>query len=123
LDKVIIELNDLKIRAFHGFYKKEQEIGSFFIVNLIVEYLAPRDIEFKIENTINYEGLFDIVTQEMRIIRPLLENVCTTILEQIQKHTSSITYAHVSIEKLNPPIANFNGKSVKVSLKRNYEKH
>lgn len=123
MDKYTIELKDLKIRAFHGYYKKEQEIGSFFIVNLAVQYFSSIKQDSSLDNSVNYEQLFKIVTQEMKITKPLLEDVCSAILEKVEFDFPFISQNTISIEKVNPPISYFNGKSVKVSLVRKYEKH
>ena len=123
MDKYTIELKDLKIRAFHGYYKKEQEIGSFFIVNLAVQYFSSVKQDSSLDDSVNYEQLFRIVTQGMKNTKPLLEDVCLVILEKIEVAFPFISQSAITIEKINPPISHFNGKSVKVSLERKYEKH
>lgn len=121
MDKLTIEISRAKFKAYHGYYKEEQLIGSFFLVSLKVEYWASTEVEFHLDNTIDYQEMFHIVREEMSTPQALLENVAKNIVNQIENKFNSISRVEIGIEKCNPPIMYFNGDSVKVSLERNYE--
>lgn len=120
MDKLTIEINKVKFKGYHGYYKEEQLIGSFFLVSLKVDYFAAKGGEFTLENTVDYQRLHAIVALEMKKTKQLLEQVAQGIVQEVEKQIKGICGVYVSIEKCNPPIVQFNGDSVKVSLERNY---
>jgi len=104
-----IELKSVIFFAFHGLHDEERKTGNEYEVDLSVKYIADGKKVTKIENTINYVRLFEIVKEEMEEPRNLLETIAISITEKIQEQFSQVKEIVVRINKKNPPIINFSG--------------
>ncbi len=114
-----IQLENLVFKAFHGLYPEEKIIGGNFIVNLSVKFIATKSDDIEILDTVNYENLFQIVSNHMYQPTDLLENIATKISEDILNKFQQIQTLEISITKKNPPIHQFNGDvTVRYQTKR-----
>lgn len=117
MGEFIIELRQLQFFSFHGLYAEERKVGGEYVVDLFVKYNSEKKQITSLEETINYEKLYDIVKKEMSQPRDLLEIISQSIAEKIQQLFPSIKEIEITIEKKNPPIAGFKG-SVAVRFKK-----
>ena len=115
-----IELKGVIFFAFHGLHEEERKTGNEYEVDLAVKYIAAGKKITKIEDTVNYVRLFEIVKQEMEKPRNLLETIAMAITEKIQEQFSQVKEVEVRINKKNPPIINFSG-SVAVIYSMRFE--
>lgn len=104
-----IQLNNLSFKAFHGLYAEEQIIGGTFIVNLSVNFSIANNKVITIDETVNYENLFQTVSYHMQQPTALLENLTKNISDAILKQFHQVQEIDIRITKKNPPIKNFNG--------------
>lgn len=107
-DILTISLNHLRFFAYHGLYAEEKKIGAEFEVNLIVSFPAENTIS-ELNNTVNYEKLFQLLKDEMQKPRELLETFAMEVSESIHQSFPSIKKNEISITKLHPPIKGFTG--------------
>ena len=100
-----IILNNIRIFAFHGCLVEESKIGSDYLVNLTVNTdLNTSAVSDNLYDTVDYVHLNQIIKEEMAIRSALLEHVAKRILDRIFIEANTVTYAEVSVSKLNPPI-------------------
>lgn len=118
---ITVQLHDLNIHAAHGVYEGEENVGNPFIVNLDVSYDEGDSDLQKLENTIDYVDLYEIVHSRMMVPSGLLEKLCETIIRHIRHQYPFVTEVSLSIYKLQPPIRNFHGK-VGVSMTKRFER-
>lgn len=90
--------------AYHGFYPEEQKTGNEFVVDIEVEMPARAIDSDEIDNTVNYERLFEIASYEMQITSKLLETVAGRILNAVISEFDFIETAKVSLKKYNLPV-------------------
>jgi dihydroneopterin aldolase len=110
-----IHLKNVRFFSFHGIYKEETKVGGEFEVNLEVT-CTPSNLNFTdINNTINYVSVYELVAKKMAIPTPLLETIATETATEILQQFPLATAVFISIDKINPPIENFQG-SVGVSF-------
>lgn len=110
----IIEIEGMKFYAFHGHFESEQVVGNEFTVNLKIETDCEKAaISDNLNDTVNYQSLFDIVKNEMAIPSHLLENVAKRILDCLQSNFTEIKKTEIKITKMNPPMG---GEIEKVSV-------
>jgi len=101
----VIQVNNIKIYAYHGCLEEEAKIGSEYRVDVSVKAnLKKSSITDELIDTVDYVHLNHIVKQEMAIRSKLLEEVVKRILNRIFKELSMVEKAKVSVAKLNPPI-------------------
>ena len=117
MGEFIIELKQLQFFSFHGLYAEERKVGEEFIVDLSVKYISKQKAITSLDETINYETLYEIVKKEMSQPRALLETLAQSIADKIQHVFPLIKEIEIRIEKKNPPIVGFIG-SVAVRYKK-----
>ena len=101
----IIQVNNIKLYAFHGCLDEEAKIGSEYSVDVEIKAnLKKSSRTDELEDTVDYVHLNRIVKEEMAIRSKLLEEVAQRILDRIFKEISRVKKAKVSVAKINPPI-------------------
>lgn len=103
---MIIRLKDVDFFAYHGVFPEEKSKGNTFRVNLSVE--LPENTlgcsTDSINDTLNYQVLYDIVANEMTTTSDLLENVAMRIKNTIISRFPTISNVRVAVAKKNPPL-------------------
>ena len=101
----VIQVNNIKLHAYHGCLDEEAKIGSEYRVDVLVKANLKKSSKTdELIDTVDYVHLNHIVKQEMAIRSKLLEEVAQRILNRIFKELSMVKKAKVSVAKVNPPI-------------------
>jgi dihydroneopterin aldolase len=101
----VIQVNNIKLHAYHGCLDEEAKIGSEYRVDVSVKANLKKSSKTdELIDTVDYVHLNHIVKQEMAIRSKLLEEVAQRILNRIFKELSMVKKAKVSVAKVNPPI-------------------
>ena len=101
----IIQVNNIKLYAFHGCLDEEAKIGSEYSVDIEIKANLKKSSKTdELADTVDYVHLNLIVKEEMAIRSKLLEEVAQRILDRIFKEISRVKKAKVSVAKINPPI-------------------
>lgn len=99
-----ISLNELRLRAYHGYYEEEQLLGGEYVTNVSVETedvsATKSDI---LADTIDYQKLYVIIAEEMAKPSKLLEHVAARIRERILSF-EGVKAFEINIIKENPPL-------------------
>lgn len=101
----IVELVNMEFYAYHGHFREEQIIGNKFIVNFSAETdVSTPGRSDDLNDALNYQELYTLIREEMEIPSKLLENVALRILNRVRAAYPKVTWAEVSVSKLNPPL-------------------
>jgi dihydroneopterin aldolase len=101
----IIQVNNIKLHAFHGCLDEEAKIGSAYRVDVEVKANLRKSAKTDdLIDTVDYVHLNHIVKEEMATRAKLLEEVAQRILNRIFKELRKVKKAKVSVSKINPPI-------------------
>ncbi|KGL62226.1 dihydroneopterin aldolase [Polaribacter sp. Hel1_85] len=101
----IIQVNNIKLYAYHGCLDEEAKIGSEYKVDIEVKANLKKSAKSdELVDTVDYVHLNHIVKEEMAIRSKLLEEVAQRILDRFFKELKMIKKATVSVAKINPPI-------------------
>lgn len=105
MNQDIVSLEGMEFHAFHGFYEYEREEGNDFIVDVYVttDFSAAADTD-DLSGTVNYEGIYKIVKEEMAISTKLLERLAQRMLVRIQESFTEVKKIEISVAKKNPPV-------------------
>ena len=106
-----ISLHNLKFHAFHGLYKEERSTVNNIEVNLDVYFNESVEMIIRLQDTINYAVLYQLVKDRMTIPEPLLETVAMDLAQQVKKQFPVVCEINVSVSKINPPMLNFQGET------------
>jgi len=102
---MIVALHGVEFFAYHGFYPEEQKLGNRFVVDIEVEFTPASDMaEDDLNNTVNYEQLYEIACEEMKLTKKLIETVAQCIIDNIVKQYNFVDVVKLTINKLNPLI-------------------
>ncbi len=100
-----IQVNNIKLYAYHGCLEEEAKIGSWYRVDVEVEADLSKSSETdELSDTVDYVHLNHIVKEEMAIRSKLLEEVAKRILDRMFSELEMIRKATVNVAKMNPPI-------------------
>ncbi|MFK7899609.1 MAG: dihydroneopterin aldolase [Cyclobacteriaceae bacterium] len=115
-----IRLEELEFFAYHGFYDEEQKVGNKYSADITVEVdlKAARNSD-KLNDTVNYEDLYQVAKEEMATPSRLLEHIAERIIDKVHIQYPEIKMCEVSISKYNPPVGGI-CKRAKVTLKEDF---
>ena len=100
----VIELNNLKFRAYHGCLPQERVVGADYIVNISCTVdLRKAATSDDLKHTVDYALLYNIVKSEMGTPVNLLEKVAGNILRNIRYYAPAVKHATVTVVKMIPP--------------------
>ena len=103
--KHCVEVNGIKLYAFHGCLPEEEKIGGNYIVDVYLETnFSEAAATDDLSKTVDYVVVNQIVKQEMAIRSKLIENVGQRIYIQIKKTVQNIDFLRVKVKKVCPPI-------------------
>jgi dihydroneopterin aldolase len=101
----VIELKGLSFKAYHGYYDEEREKGNQFLIDVLLEVDFTKAARADdLNHTIDYEGVYAVISHHMVIPSRLLEHVVNNILEELKEKYPQANRIEVSLSKLNPPI-------------------
>ena len=98
-----VALKEVRFYSPIGFYDEEQVIGNEFYLNVEVTFPFENSDAEDLNNTVNYEELYQILVDVMTPKRKLLESALEDILDLILKKYTFLQQVFVSIRKINPP--------------------
>ena len=110
----------MKFHAYHGCLDFEKRDGNTFLVNLILELNTEKaEISDKLEDTLNYQEVYDVVKHEMEIPSNLIEHAARRIFDALIENFPQILHLNLRLFKLNPPLGG-DVESVSVVMRKNY---
>jgi dihydroneopterin aldolase len=97
-----IALENMQFHAYHGVYEAEQAIGNDYRVDVFIKTQIGKSDA--LEDTINYEFVYDICALEMDKPRQLLESVLFSILSGLKRQFANMEAVRIKVQKMNPPV-------------------
>ena len=109
-----INIEGIKLYAYHGCLEEEQKIGGNYIVDvhMTTDFTEAAKTD-DLQKTIDYCAVYEIVKKEMSQRSKLIEQVAARIFEKLRSELSGLLTLHVRLTKLLPPM---NGNVEKVSV-------
>ena len=113
-----IELSGMRFWAYHGCLESERLEGNEFVV----DFRCPGDFgaasaSDKLEDTLDYSRVYEIVAEQMKEPSRLLEHLCCRIARSLQEEFPSLEHFELTVSKKNPPVGGA-CEWAKVSIKR-----
>lgn len=100
----IIEVNGIKLYAYHGCLKEEGVIGGHYVVDVQIntDFSIAADTD-DLSKTVDYVDVNRIVKEEMAVRSKLIEHVGRRIIQRI-KTLNNVHNVLVKVTKISPPI-------------------
>ena len=109
-----INIQGIKLYAYHGCLKEEAKIGAHYIVDVFIETNFSEAAQTDdLSKTIDYVEIYEITKNEMAIRSKLIEHVAKRIQDKLLNKFKAISKLKVKVTKLNPPM---NGDVERVSV-------
>jgi dihydroneopterin aldolase len=116
-----LQITDLELYGFHGYFDEEQRLGQKFLFNVHAD-LAPAETHLldNFETSVRYDQLIQEVERissqaKFRTLEALGETIARGLLSRFDR----ITNIAVIVSKANPPISqSLERVSVKIQLER-----
>lgn len=96
-----------------GYYEEERLLGNEFFVDVKVVVEDASVYSDELEDTLNYEELYAVVSNVMNRERKLLESAAQEITETLRSKFTHLETISVKITKTNPP---FGAATAKASV-------
>ena len=98
-------LENMEFHAFHGCLEFEQQLGNTFVVSLCMELNTEQAGKTdNLEDTLNYQLVYDNVKEQMEIPSKLIEQVGQRIMDSVFEKFPQIKELEIKLSKLNPPL-------------------
>lgn len=100
-----IEVNGIKLYAFHGCLEEEARIGGHYVVDVTIstDFSLAAETD-DLSKTVDYVAVNAIVKEEMAIRSKLIEHVGQRIFSRIKNELNGVSELSVKITKISPPI-------------------
>ncbi len=109
-----IRLDGIYLRAYHGCYDLEQQVGNRFRVDLAIRTpLGDLPSSDDVRDAVNYLTVFEIVEHTMKRTQRTIEAAAANIIEAIKERFPEIVEVECTVAKIAPPLG---GKIDKVSV-------
>ena len=103
--KHTVEVNGIKLYAFHGCLPEEGKIGGNYIVDVsITTDFSKAALSDNLKETIDYVFVNAIVKEEMAVRSKLIEHVGQRIVQRIKSELQLAESIKVKVIKVCPPI-------------------
>lgn len=103
--KHTIEVNGIKLYAFHGCLVEESKIGGHYTVDVSITTDFSKSFETdELEDTVDYVAINRIVAEEMSIRSKLIEHVGYRIHQKLKQEIKGVIHSKVKVIKHTPPI-------------------
>ncbi|MFB6258289.1 MAG: dihydroneopterin aldolase [Flavobacteriales bacterium] len=113
----VIEVNGIKVHAYHGCMDEEARIGGEYEVDVALHTNFNKAAETdELDKTLDYVKVNEIVVKEMKVRSKLIEHVGNRILQELKREFAPLEKVEVRVTKINPPI-NGSVDNVRVILK------
>jgi len=113
-----IHVENIRTKSYHGCLDEETIIGGDYRTDVWImlkdEYSIKND---KLDQTVDYGEVSEIVYREMKTSSKLIESVCERIVNKVLGLSSNISWVEVRVCKINPPVG-VDVESVSVVIKK-----
>ena len=109
-----IRLDGIYVRAFHGCYDLEQQVGNRFRVDMAIRTpLGDLPKTDDVTQAVNYLTVFEIVERTMQRTQRTIEAAASNIIEAVKEAFPQIVEVECTVAKIAPPLG---GKIDRVSV-------
>ena len=102
----LIEVNGIRVYAYHGCLTEEGRIGGHYRVDISIEGdFTAAETSDRLTDTIDYSRVTAIVKEQMAQRAHLVEHVCRRILDALLREWPDRARWKVRLTKEHPPVA------------------
>ena len=111
-------LKGMEFFAYHGYSYEEQKVGNKYSVDIKITTDTTKAAETdELQYTVNYEKLYKVISDQMKISSHLLEHLANRIIKKAFEKFPFVDDIEVCICKYNPSVSGL-CKAAKVIISR-----
>ena len=95
-----IGLEGMEFYAYHGYYEAERKIGNKYRMDVLVTLNQGLKGSDDIDDTVNYEYIFDVCKAEMNNPQKLIETVAFNIVTKLKAEKKNIDKVNLKLMKI-----------------------
>ena len=95
-----IGLEGIEFYAYHGYYEAERKIGNKYRMDVMVTLKDGLKGSDDIDDTVNYEYIFDVCKAEMNRPQKLIETVAFNIVSKLKEEKQNIEKVFIKLMKI-----------------------
>ena len=100
-----IRLDGIYVRAFHGCYDLEQQVGNRFRVDIVIRTpLGNLPATDDVTQAVNYLTVFEIVERTMQRTQRTIEAAASNVIAAIKEAFPQIVEVECTVAKIAPPL-------------------
>lgn len=100
-----IHVENIRTKSYHGCLDEEAIIGGDYRTDVWIMLKDKHSIKNdKLDQTVDYGRVSEIVYKEMKTSSKLIESVCERIVNRVLGVSSNISWVEVRVCKINPPV-------------------
>lgn len=108
-----LSIKGIEIYSNHGVYEFEKNGKTLFIIDVHLYGDFTKSMESdQLADTVDYQIIYDIVTEEMAIHSDLIEHITARISSKIRLQFPEIQKTKVRVSKMHPPLKGTVNKTV-----------
>ncbi len=101
----VIKVQGIKLYGYHGCLDEEGIIGTDYTIDVIITAdLNSASVSDKLNQTVDYVTVSQIVKEQVAIRSKLIEHVCKRIIDELLATIEMIETVEVHLSKIHPPI-------------------
>ena len=116
MGKIILE--NMKFHACHECWRMKRSRQYFPGNRCHGSRYKKAGVTDRLEDTLNYQLVYDAIEKEMNIPSELIEHVAQRIMDRLMQEFSQIRAISLTLSKLNPPLGGDVEKSVNCVAQR-----
>lgn len=98
-----IRLDGIYVRAFHGCYDLEQQVGNRFRVDIVIRTpLGDLPTTDDVTQAVNYLTVFEIVERTMQRTQRTIEAAASNVIAAIKEAFPQIVEVECTVAKIAP---------------------
>lgn len=105
----VIRLKDLRFFSRIGVFDQERKVGNEFRVDFYMKIDASAFLSERLETSVSYAWIYEIIGREMNREWKLLESVAKSIVDNVLAAHPATLEARVEITKLAVPVSGIQG--------------
>ena len=99
-----LSIDCIRVKAYHGWYASERKIGGMYSISVKIYDSRPLSENYTdIDDTVNYEDIYSVVTSLMKNEYKLIEECCKALFDSLKALKTNAIW-EVNLVKENPPI-------------------
>ena len=111
----VLSVENIKVKAKHGWYEEERQMGGVYIIN--VHFASTSDVKQEYNHlsaTINYELIHAKVISIMKQEHKLIEHCCKAIFDEMKLLSKNGVWT-IELIKQDPPLKFIGQTKYKIS--------